>query len=252
MILVSKSPTQPKALAGGKALAAALCKAYQKDPDAYRTGRKQMVFDRRSYGSAPIKSALSRDQHGKCCYCESKFTHVYTGDVEHFRPKGAVGRPSERITPGYYWLAYEWNNLFLSCATCNQTYKRDQFPLARESERARHHDMHLDREIPLLINPSGPINPRDHIWFNRDVPVGTTRSGEETIRVAGLDRENLTLRRIAHLRIMDTLCDAFDVLQRTPGAEALAAKVRSQVLDATSPQAEFSAATADLISKRRL
>ena len=252
MIAVVKSAMEPATLARGRMLQAALCSAYDADPDSYQSGKKKMAFDEKAYNAGRIKSALSRDQHEKCCYCETKFDHAYTGDVEHYRPKGAVTSPSGRSVSGYYWLAYAWDNLFFSCAICNQTYKRDQFPLAREADRAGHHGKPLDAEVPMLIKPSGPIDPRDHIRFNLDVPVGLTENGTETIRIAGLDREKLTLRRLAHLRLMETLCDALDILQQTPeaGAKDVAAKIGGRLRDATSPKAEFSSATLDLVSAR--
>ncbi len=233
-------------------LEAALRSAYEADPGGYRSGQKRMAFDEKGYNAGTIKSALSRDQHGKCCYCEAKFDHAYTGDVEHYRPKGAVTGPGGRSVPGYYWLAYAWDNLLFACAICNQTYKRDQFPLVRETDRARHHGEPLDAEAPMLIKPSGPIDPRDHIRFNLDVPVGLTENGTETIRITGLDREKLTLKRLTHLRLMDTLCDAWDVLRRLPeaGAGDVAAKIGDKLRDATSPEAEFSSATLDLVAGR--
>jgi hypothetical protein len=72
----------------------------------------------------------------KCAYCESKIT-AYPGDTEHFRPKNRVRRrfklddPSSEIVsvidedgeqiphPGYFWLAYHWQNLLPSCEFCN-------------------------------------------------------------------------------------------------------------------------------------
>lgn len=254
MILVAKSLTPPRALAGGRALAAALCQAYEANPDVYRSGRRHMAFVKRAYGARLIKSALNHDQHGKCCYCESKFTHIYSGDVEHYRPKGAVAMPKGKLLPGYYWLAYEWDNLFFACASCNQTHKRDQFPLTEEANRALDHRGDLIAEAPLLVKPSGPENPREHIRFSRDSPVGITRAGEETIRVAGLARDELTLRRVAHIRIIETLCDALVVLEHLQalGSEGLISRIRRQLRDATSVGAEFSSAAIDFVAGRGL
>ncbi len=73
------------------------------------------------YGHRAVRSALAACQFGKCCFCESKIQHVMSGEVEHFRPKGGVRQrrsdPLDR--PGYYWLAYDWSNLLLSCQSCN-------------------------------------------------------------------------------------------------------------------------------------
>ncbi len=83
---------------------------------------------------------FSRDAlfFGKCAYCEGAL-ELIDGDVDHFRPKGAVsdqhGKPITidgdefREHQGYYWLAYDWRNLLPSCKTCNQIYKGSQFPV---------------------------------------------------------------------------------------------------------------------------
>ena len=69
--------------------------------------------------------------YNKCAYCET--TEVgYISDAEHFRPKGQVRNKSgivktfdvdgvsEITHPGYFWLAYHWQNLLPSCNTCNR------------------------------------------------------------------------------------------------------------------------------------
>jgi len=59
-----------------------------------------------------------------------------------YRPKGAVQQApgQKKEYPGYYWLAYDWNNLLFICTACN-TKKRELFPLTDSKGRARsHHD----------------------------------------------------------------------------------------------------------------
>ncbi len=115
MIRVDKPRTAPKILreqaSSGPKTTAALKKAYD-------SGQREFEFKSSIYAAKSVKSHLIRAQHGKCCFCESKITHVDYGDVEHFRPKSAFRQKSSDSLekPGYYWLAYEWDNLFLSCA----------------------------------------------------------------------------------------------------------------------------------------
>nr|WP_239015299.1 AAA family ATPase [Archangium violaceum] len=96
------------------------------------------------------------EARGKCAFCESQLAHISYGDVEHFRPKAGwrqeEGGPLGR--PGYYWLAYEWTNLFLACTLCNQQFKRNLFPLRTPSRRARSHSW-LQHTRELAGNPSG-------------------------------------------------------------------------------------------------
>lgn len=53
-----------------------------------------------------IRDSLSSIYKGKCAFCEQKIEQYH---VEHYRPKSI-----------YYWLAFSWDNLLLSCPTCNQ------------------------------------------------------------------------------------------------------------------------------------
>lgn len=59
-------------------------------------------------------ATLYQRQHGKCAYCERQ-----TGDdgepVEHFRPKAETWRGDpwagdRQASPGYWWLAWSWEN----------------------------------------------------------------------------------------------------------------------------------------------
>jgi Transposase, Mutator family len=63
------------------------------------------------------------------------------GDVEHFRPKGGVRQDEkDKLLPvDYFWLAYEWSNLFLACQICNQRFKKNLFPLEDKNKRAKSH-----------------------------------------------------------------------------------------------------------------
>ena len=71
------------------------------------------------YKDVQIKIALEKLFNFKCAYCERDLSPPW--DVEHFRPKGRVAERREH--PGYYWLAYEWTNLYPSCQNCNQRRK---------------------------------------------------------------------------------------------------------------------------------
>ncbi len=134
-------------------------------------------------------------QHGKCAFCESKIKHIAHGDVEHFRPKaGWKQRRDDPLTqPGYYWLAYTWENLLLSCKICNQREKKNLFPVAT-SFRARTHKDDVADERPLFIDPSKD-EPSEHIGWRRWTPVHRSERGRVTIQELGLRRPQLRDRR---------------------------------------------------------
>lgn len=189
---------------------------------AYDAGERRFSFDSDIYGHATVKFALKATQHGKCCYCEAKVDHVAHGDVEHFRPKGrALQTRSERTeSPGYYWLAYDWRNLYFSCQVCNQSHKGDLFPLRDRGARCRQHADDLSDEVPLLLDP-GNDDPAQYIAFRDEYPFSIENNdrGRETIKVLGLDREPLNERRRERLAIVRNLM-ALAELDMPQSAEA--------------------------------
>lgn len=83
-------------------------------------------IDKDIYGHKEVKSALINLQKKCCCFCESRITHISSGDVEHFRPKNGYSQDQTDLfhKPGYFWLAYDWSNLFFSCEQCNRRFKK--------------------------------------------------------------------------------------------------------------------------------
>ncbi|MCP4662318.1 MAG: hypothetical protein GY856_43525, partial [bacterium] len=158
---------------------------------------KQKLYRRKSIkeewffsGDAPF--------HGKCAYCETNITAYQRGDVEHFRPKGAVtdeddnqvvlrgqegkvvraenGQPESH--PGYHWLAYDWRNLLPACTLCNQSStidgqkigKHDRFPVDGQHAQTPEEQK---TEKPLLIHPgSGDEEDDPDVHLSIDTETG--------------------------------------------------------------------------------
>jgi len=182
---------------------------------AYNRGERTFSFDAKIYGHKTVKEALIKAQHDKCFLCESKITHISHGDVEHFRPKAAYRQSaSDTLHTGYYWLAYEWSNLFLACQLCNQVFKKNLFPLSNPTARATSHKKPLSREKPLYLDPSVD-DPEQHISFRREVPfpVDGSARGKATITDLGLERLKLNERRREHY---DRLQLLYEVAQMNP------------------------------------
>ena len=70
------------------------------------------------YKEDAVTEALEALFFRKCAYCESAYDIVQPVDVEHYRPKGAVGGAEGH--DGYWWLAMDWRNLLPSCIDCNR------------------------------------------------------------------------------------------------------------------------------------
>lgn len=246
MIRIYRSDVPGVLVSRGAARTRADCAAYEADPDAYCCGDASFEANAKIYGHDRVKAALLGAQQGKCCYCERKIRASDYGDVEHFRPKGAVRQsenfPEER--PGYYWLAYQWSNLLISCSVCNTSRKRTFFPLEDPLQRARSHLDDLARERPCLIDPAAE-DPRDHIRYDGDAPYALTARGHATIERLNLRRGDLLERRQALLRILTLLRSAAEALG--PSApEALEANAHMQRLAARSE--EFSAMVIDFLA----
>jgi uncharacterized protein (TIGR02646 family) len=205
MIRIRKPPEPPAMLLDkGRVSLVMLCRSVEAED-----GRKP-DFDKNIYGAPSVKEALSAAQHDKCCFCESKVSHISFGDVEHFRPKAAArqSRDAPKRQSGYYWLAYEWSNLYFACQQCNQRHKSDLFPLEDEDARAQSHRdaERLAAERPLYIDP-GHEDPEGYIGFQREYAKerdGSAR-GRTTIADLSLNRLPLCSRRRDHRALLLTL-----------------------------------------------
>ena len=209
MIQVQKraAPVALLAALGGPAARLILEARYDAGPAACQVAGSQLVrVGATIYNDPAVKELLVADQHEKCCYCERYFLDNNPGDVEHFRPKnGYKQHKADRqpAKPGYYWLAYEWANLFFACNTCNRSYKRNYFPLQNPvTGRASSHHHLLSREHPLLLDPAFD-DPEPHITFRKAVAVGRTGRGRATIEACGLNRLKLRERRRDHFDKLD-------------------------------------------------
>ena len=112
---------------------------------------------------------LWRAQFYKCCYCEMQQLQVWN-DLEHFRPAGNARRDGHN-DPGYWWLAWTWQNLMFACRFCNRTAKNDWFPLQTGSTPLQPEEQPPGNESSLLIDP-GSENPIAHIQFRKEAATG--------------------------------------------------------------------------------
>jgi hypothetical protein len=250
VIKINKGACPPGLAVDGAALTASLCKDFDADRSPYESGSKKFAFDDKVYGSKEVRDALWIAQHGKCCFSEAKFLLDYP-PVEHFRPKGRVQADDKAnyIYPGYYWLAYDWNNLLLSKPVPNTSYKRTLFPLLDESKRNRnHHDRNA--EEPVLIHPVEE-DPRDHIRFDGAMIYSYRGSerGRKTIELLGLDvRIDLKNDREERLGILIAISRAIHALNAigevgNPDFRALVDIIR----EACEPHSIYSSMAIDFV-----
>ena len=193
------------------------------------------------YRHREVRKALEELFHDKCAYCESGTT-AGSWDVDHYRPKGRVAERSDH--PGYYWLAYTWENLYPACTFCNQRRKdaprwddptpldaegkADQFPLEDEADRAMSPEQDLHRERPVLLDPCDPNeDPEAHLSYDSRGQIHPRRADDRraqaTIRILHLNRRRLRKDR---MRIQRQVVKILGILAKAERDAPVAADVQ--------------------------
>lgn len=131
--------------------------------DEMATHDLRVDYIKRNGSWSLLKKWLAEFSGQKCWYCEAKSSSA-PFDVDHFRPKLAITVDGAKLTGhyGYYWLAYEWSNLRLSCQRCNRPEKSEsealhgkgnEFPIQDEAQRCSLPTALLADESPRLLDP---------------------------------------------------------------------------------------------------
>lgn len=106
-------------------------------------------FSFAAYKGDDVVNSLQHLFHGKCAYCESRYTSTQPVDVEHYRPKGGVEEAPDH--GGYWWLAMKWENLLPSCIDCNRR---------RKQVLVDQHTTLVELELALLQKGDVPLGKR--------------------------------------------------------------------------------------------
>jgi uncharacterized protein (TIGR02646 family) len=149
-----------------------------------------------------VLEELSALFHAKCAFCERKHPKVSAINVENFRPKsGAVGKDGKLSPDHYWWLAYEWSNLYFSCVECNQS-KGSRFPVEGERARIEATETEIRQEQALLLDPCVD-DPEVHLVFVADGKVASNSvQGRKTIETFNLNRGTLVESRRQHASLL--------------------------------------------------
>ena len=254
MIFVDK-PTPPVDLLNGESLKNDYCSSFVRDSKAYKNGTKKFEFNNRIYGHENVKAKLLEAQFNKCCYCESNIGSTSPGDVEHYRPKAysQQDRGQSKIFPGYYWLVYDWDNLFVSCEICNSSHKKNYFPLSNPNARARDHSGDLTNEEPLILNPGECIDSCNHISFHCELAKGITKAGKTTVEMIGLNRHPLQESRLEKLALLKHLCNIVRILESRNGNDAqISIEATQKLIQAyASRESEYSAMASEFLKQHK-
>lgn len=228
---------------------ATMSAAYLANSNDYDTGTLSFKFGN-AYNTDEVRKALVTKQYNKCCFSEARFQGDYS-DIEHFRPKGRIDHYPTNVSsyPGYYWLAYNWENLFLSKTRPNSSQKRNYFPLYNEAQRNRKHS-DTNIEDPKLIDP-GFENPRDFIRFHRDEPIGIDSRGRGQFNIDFFDLRHSEFEegRRTKLELLEVLKMLVDkqLRQGTPKNDPEIVKSLDVLRKAILPEAEYSSMAIDFL-----
>lgn len=199
-----------------------------------------------------VKRALLKLQYRKCCYCEQRRRRSELA-VEHFRPRTAIrqAKKGPLIYPGYFWLAYSWSNLYLSCDECNSRFKSAYFPLLNPTARARQCTDLVKNERSILVDPGGD-NPRRHFRFEGPEMVGLTGRGRKTIELLQLNEDNLMIEREEKIDILDSLLNIVELAGARPEPkwQQKAAEAIETLTLQTRSNAEFAMMNRDYLARK--
>lgn len=157
----------------------------------------------RYYGYKTDKNVVSEVEsvfNGKCAYCESK---VETDDkydgMNHFRPMNSAknyGDSSDSIDH-YWWLMYEWSNLYYSCVHCNR-FKGSWFPVDGKRSKLRTSYIRIVAEENNLILDPCQDDISSSVYFNlsNGEILAHSMQGMTTIKILNLNRTRLVAKRI--------------------------------------------------------
>lgn len=172
-----------------------------------------------------LRASLHELFGNKCAYCETKvdfnrdrfewnnpvsksgYSNMSDENfsiINHFRPRNnAKGFGKEDASVDHYWwLTFEWYNLYLSCFKCNRN-KANWFPVGgervevREGYKSFKKYYYLHRtERPQLLDPCFDY-PDEHIDYDLKSGMlhGKTRKGNTTIEILNLNRRDLVNSR---------------------------------------------------------
>ena len=209
---------------------------------------KSKDFDNHWLNDA-LRNALWKQQHKKCVYCELVRGRRREIDVEHFRPKAQVAEDKTHL--GYWWLAYEWENLLYACKYCNQEYKKNHFPLLPQGKRAMGPGDDLLQELPMLLNPyeDEPEDCLGYEWVHTRghlvevVGVDEEGKGDKSVEMFGLNRHDLAEQRAYLIECLEMLARTMDATLHHAQTMDLTDKIQNvgdKIKRATSSKRNFS------------
>ena len=154
------------------------------------------------YKVGSVQKKLNELYHLKCAYCEKNIGDS-SKHIEHYRPKKI-----------YYWLAYSWDNLLLSCGKCNSA-KSDKFLVDNQIEYANEVFLDIHNlgykydtiEKPYIVNPERTDVLEKIIFDRRGNILSKDKRVSYTIETCNLNRKSLVDLRV------ERVCDFIEEME---------------------------------------
>jgi len=151
-----------------------------------------------------ITETLNELFNGKCAYCESKIVLDKANHfLDHFRPRNnAKGFEKDQIElDHYWWLTYEWRNMYFSCLECEK-FKSTWFPInGRRAKPKTSYEEIIEKEVNLIIDPcNDKIENHLAFEFKTGEIIPLNKRGEATIEILKLNRRRLVNGRLLALK----------------------------------------------------
>ena len=206
--------------------------------------------------------------HAKCWYSEASLQQC-EGHVEHYRPKKRLSGTGH---DGYWWRAFDWENLRLAHPTVNRRKtdyltgkhvgKGSYFPLHAEAKRAKNRAEEVNEE-PVLLDPIVPMDTRLICFskesgapcarYSKDQDAWLHRRAEESIDYYHLNEGTWNAKRADLMAIVQKLCEQLESLAfQNPRDEVTYHRKIDEIIFYINPFAEFSSACLQVVHERGL
>ncbi len=178
-------------------------------PANHRSQKRRKTIESNIDIEYEIEEILTQEFHHKCAYCEQSFQHSKISKFNsRFRPNNFAMDMKGEVDAAdhYFWLMYEWKNIYLSCTECSN-HKSNYFPVEKNRATLKTKYNQLDKKEKRLIIDPAVDDPEKHFYYTENGSIESrTIEGNNSIEIFKLNRRRLiTARKKAHLSLKKIL-----------------------------------------------
>ena len=152
--------------------------------------QQQHKFAESIYAARGVRSRLEKLFHARCAFCCRPLA-AKEARVHHLRPsQDAVGHDGSTSRSHYYWLAYDWSNLYLACTECTEA-QGPKFPVDRQRATPGRIGQALDAEMPVVLDPCRDDPELKLVYLKSGEVASEDARGRSTVDIFDLNRRQL-------------------------------------------------------------